>query len=119
MKISHTILAFLFALLTSCSALNSGTIIEANKSFVLGQGQHGSYTASIKNTGLSPVEVFIQLNEQTEATSLGILRKGDQNQYKVRRDTKVTFKNMGTESTLLKIKLSGDTNLSMGYQENN
>ncbi len=119
MRISTKLIVFLFVLFTSCSALKSGTIIEANKSFVLGQGPHGSYVASIRNTGASPVEVFIQTNEQPEATSLGILSKGDQNQYKVKRDTKVSFKNTGTESTLLKIKLVGEKNLSMSYQGNN
>lgn len=118
MKTSSMLLAFLLAMLTSCSALNSGTIIEANKSFVLGQGQHGSYNAAIRNTGASPVEVFIQKSDQREAISLGILAKGDQNLYSVRRDTKVTFKNIGTESTLLKIKLRGDKNLSMSYEGN-
>jgi hypothetical protein len=38
--------------------LTSTTYIEANKSFVLGEGKHGSYYAKITNKGETDVEVF-------------------------------------------------------------
>lgn len=111
----------LFAVLgSSCgifSQLTSTTQIEANKSFVLGQGNHGSYNANIKNIAKSNVEVFKSAADGT-MVSLGILEPGDQQQYAVPKDTKVAFMNIGKSMARIEIKLVGDTNLSMGYSDN-
>jgi len=112
---------FLFAVLaSSCGIfgkLTSTTQIEANKSFVLGQGIHGSYNANIKNISQSDVEVFKSAADGA-MVSLGILKPGDKQQYAVPKDTKVAFMNRGESMALIAIKLVGDTNLSMGYADN-
>ncbi len=86
---------------------------------MLGEGEHGSYTASIQNTASSPVEVFIQKYQSEVSTSLGVLNKGDQQEYRVANNNRVSFKNLGKRVAVINIKLRGETNLSMGYKENN
>jgi len=113
---------FSFIFFQSCGifvALTSQTSIEPGKSFVLGEGEHGSYTASIQNTTNSPVEVFIQKYQSEVSTSLGVLNKGDKQEYRVAKDNRVSFKNLGKKVAEINIKLRGETNLSMGYKENN
>jgi len=111
----------LFAMLgSSCgifSQLTSTTQIEANQSFVLGQGNHGSYNANVKNISKSAVEVFKSAADGT-MVSLGVLAPGDQQQYAVPKDTRVAFMNIGKSMASIAIKLVGDTNLSMGYSDN-
>jgi hypothetical protein len=116
------LLLFSFVFFQSCSifgVLTSQTTIDPEKSFVLGEGQHGSYTAVIQNTTNIPVEVFIQKYQSEVSTSLGVLYKGDKQEYSVAKDNRVSFKNLGKRVAVINIKLNGDTNLSMGYKENN
>lgn len=122
MKRVLVVVLFSFVFFQSCSVfgvLTSQTTIEPGKSFVLGEGEHGSYTASIQNTASSPVEVFIQKYQSEVSTSLGVLNKGDQQEYRVANNNRVSFKNLGKRVAVINIKLRGETNLSMGYKENN
>jgi hypothetical protein len=93
------------------------TYIEANKSFVLGEGKHGSYFAKIINKGETDVEVFIE-RENEERKSLGVLKPNGKGEYNVAKNTLVIFKNLGDKTAIIGIKLSGETNLSMGYKPN-
>lgn len=98
-------------------SLTSTTIIEPNQSFVLGEGKHGGYAAKIVNKGKVDVEVFGE-RESEERKSLGVLKPDDKGEYNVAENTKVIFKNLGNETATIGIKLSGETNLSMGYKPN-
>ncbi len=98
-------------------SLTSTTFIEANQSFVLGEGKHGSYTAKIINKGNVEVEVFTALENEARK-SLGVLKPDDKGEYNVAKDMQVVFKNLGAEKAVINIKLSGETNLSMGYKPN-
>ena len=97
--------------------LTSTTIIEANQSFVLGEGKHGGYVAKIVNKGETDVEVFGE-RENEERKSLGVLKPDDKGEYEVAKNMKVIFKNLGSRTATIGIKLSGDTGLSMGYKPN-
>ncbi len=97
--------------------LTSTTYIEANKSFVLGEGKHGDYTAKIINKGKVDVEVFTAL-ENEDKKSLGVLKPEDKGEYNVTKNMQVIFKNLGAEKAVIGIKLSGETNLSMDYKPN-
>jgi hypothetical protein len=103
-------------LFTACRVLTSATFIDPAQSFVLGEGKHGSYTAQVKNAGNSAVEVF--QSQDNQQTSLGLLKSGEQTTYEVRANTMVIFKNLGKKPATLKIRLNGDTSLSMGYRAN-
>ncbi len=108
----------IFILCQSCKTLSSTTYIEPQKSFVLGEGTHGSYTATVENVGADQIEV-IQINNRGEATTLGTLKVGQKNTYTVPDNTTINFKNSSINETgTIKILAKGDTNLSMGYKEN-
>jgi hypothetical protein len=81
-KMRSVLILLLFSVVffQSCKifgVLTSQTTIDPEKSFVLGEGQHGSYTAVIQNTTNTPVEVFIQKYQSEVSTSLGVINKGD------------------------------------------
>jgi hypothetical protein len=108
--------AALLALLASCGTLHSVTSIEANQSFVLGQGRHGSYKAKVLNVGNQPVEIFIQAKDCAAKTSIGILKPGEKSMYPVKANSTVMLKNLGPSTAQMKLDVKGDTDLSMGYQ---
>jgi hypothetical protein len=99
------------------SDLTSTTVIEPNKSFVLGEGKHNGYKAKLINKGKVEIEIFTQ-SENEDAKSIGILKADEKADFKIIKNTKVIFKNLGKETATIGIKLSGDTNLSMGYKPN-
>lgn len=99
-------------------SLSSTTYIAPNQSFVLGQGKHGSYSATIKNVGNDLIEV-IQVDEQGVKNSLGTLQIGEKKSYQVNPNHTIIFKNRSTQKQgIVEIFGRGDTSLSMGYQEN-
>ncbi len=106
-----------FGLTSLFDTLTSTTIIEANQSFVLGEGKHGGYYAKIVNKGDVDVEVFAAA-ENEERKSLGVLKPKDKGEYNVAKDTQVIFKNLGDKTATIGIKLLGETSLSMGYKPN-
>ena len=109
--------AVLLCSLQAYSTLSSTTYIDSQKSFVLGENEHRAYTASVKNVGDTDIEV-VQLNAKGVATSLGILKNNEKQNYAVVRNATIKFENKGTEQGVIKIFARGDTNLSMGYKEN-
>lgn len=114
----NRILALLiFILFLGGCKLTSQTNIAPNKSFVLGQGEHGSYSATVKNIGADGIEVLLTKNDTQ--TSLGILNPGEKSNYQVSKNCMVVFKNLSADKfATINIKAKGDTNLSMGYQDN-
>ncbi len=105
---------------TSCrifSHLHSTTTIEPARSFVLGEGNHGSYEATVKNISKQDIEVFIS-DKNAQTVSLGLLSPKVSKTYKVASNTKVAFKNLGNATAYIEIELVGDTQLSMGYKDN-
>ncbi|MEY4934349.1 MAG: hypothetical protein RIS64_708 [Bacteroidota bacterium] len=102
--------------LQSC-VLHSVTLIEGSKTFVLGEGKHGSYNASIKNIGIAPIEVFKIVNGSAPV-SLGVMQPDTENTYSVEGTTAIWFKNLSPRQAQIKIKLLGDKALSMGYKNN-
>ncbi len=97
--------------------LTSTTMIEPNKSFVLGEGKHGDYNAKIVNKGPVEVEIFTQVEDEAQK-SIGVLKPKDKNQFYIGKNTKAIFKNLGAEKAVLGIVLTGETSLSMGYKDN-
>jgi hypothetical protein len=106
----------LMSVLQSC-VLHSVTSIEGSKTFVLGEGKHGRYNASIKNIGIAPIEVF-KIVDGGAPISLGIMQPDTENTYSVDGTTAIWFKNLSLRQAQIKIKLVGDKALSMGYKNN-
>jgi hypothetical protein len=107
----------LVALTQSCASLFSYTTIDPNRSFMLGEGKHGAYSANITNDSFVEVEVFTIGAEATE-TSVGVLKTGVQQTFNIPANTAVRFKNASALPAAIKIVLIGDPNLSMGYKDN-
>lgn len=102
----------------SCSTLSSTTYIKANESFVLGANKnHASYKATVKNIRAADVKV-VQISEDGLATDLGVLKAKESASYRVAKSTTIQFQNMADSEAAIKIRAVGDTNLSMGYKEN-
>jgi hypothetical protein len=106
----------LLSILQSC-VLHSVTLIEGSKTFVLGEGKHGNYNASIKNIGIAPIEVF-KIVDGGAPISLGVMQPDTENTYSVAGTTTIWFKNLSLRQAQIKIKLLGDKALSMGYKNN-
>ena len=102
----------------SLSSLTSTTYIPPTKSFVLGEGKHGSYDAEVKNTGKDVLEV-VQIDAQGASLSLGMLARKEKKDFKVQANCTIIFKNQNTEEQgVIEIVLKNvSSSLSMGYQE--
>ncbi len=98
--------------LSSC-ALNSRTTIGPQKAFELGDGKHGSFKAVVKNDSEVPVDVY-QLPLGGAEIKLITLQPGQQKTVRFNADTKAIFKNTGKKEAAVKLKVTGDTGLSMG-----
>jgi hypothetical protein len=112
MKQFIIILSIAFAM-TSCG-LTSNTTIKPNDSFVLGNNQHGSFKVKLKNMGAQNLEVY-------HAPVAGGRHSGQTVQpnqrvtIKVSSNTALVIKNATADTTSVNLKVSGDTGLSMGY----
>lgn len=112
------LLLFFTAACSSLSTLTSVTYIDPQKSFVLGEGNHGSYVADIQNVGQDDIEVIAQ-GADGISKSLGVLKVNEKGHYDVPANTRVSFKNGSTsDKGVIQIRIKGDTGLSMGYKEN-
>jgi hypothetical protein len=114
---SICIILGLIGVFQAADNLTSTTNIEPNKSFVLGEGKHGGYNAKLVNKGNAEIEIFTE-NENEPRKSVSILKANDKTRFYISKNTKVIFKNLGSETAVIGIVLSGDTGLSMGYQDN-
>ena len=108
-------LLFLFAagiLFQSC-ALHSNTTIGPRKAFELGDGNHGSFKATVKNNSEVPVEICSARLGQSEQ-KLITLNPGQQKKVRFAANTKAIFKNNNDNTATVKLKVTGDTGLTMG-----
>jgi hypothetical protein len=116
-KFMPALVFFLVIAAQSCASLTSTTLIDAKRSFVLGEGTHPSYTAQVQNVSLLDIEVFTNSIDGNE-NPLGVLKVGEQKTYAVPANTAVRFKNSADFSASIKVVIYGDSNLSMGYKDN-
>jgi hypothetical protein len=110
-----TFVLFISLFCAACGALTSVTTIAPNESFVLGNNNHLPFTARVKNIDSSPVEILQTLSGKT--TSLGVLQPNESGFYKAAMNSMVSFKNLGKSPANIKVKVVGDTNLSMEYSK--
>lgn len=101
--------------LCSCRTLKSTTYIEPEKSFILGEGSHGSYKAQLTNVDEVDIEIVLT-DIQGQSSSLGILSSGVSTTVKILANQQVSLINKGVETAAMRIEVRGDTRLSMGYQ---
>jgi hypothetical protein len=95
----------------------SQTFIEPQQSFVLGEGTHGAFKATVKNTGTESVEISKQSVNGNRST-IAVLAPGAATRVRIADNTKVIFKNTGASKATLNLLVSGDTGLSMATKGN-
>jgi hypothetical protein len=110
------LLPLVFALFMGACALQSQTQIGPRQMFVLGEGKHGSYTATLKNVTNRPIDIFETQADGTEK-KIATLQANEEKTVFVEANKRVCFRNDSDRMARINIKLVGDKNLSMGYKD--
>ncbi|OWP64190.1 hypothetical protein CDA63_05560 [Hymenobacter amundsenii] len=105
-------------LLSVCRAgINSNLFIESGKQFVLGGGQPGSFKVVAHNVGNVPVE----LRERPKGGGVfgrAILQPGQAATLRFLAGSAALVLNPSARTANLKLRITGDTRLGMGYEPN-
>jgi len=114
-----TLLFFsILILFSSCAlfkTLHSTTFIKANDSFILGNNEHGKFSAFVTNT--SNHEITIWQCPITGGKHSPIALKGLSSvKVRVDKNTSLRFDNTNAVEVAVKLKVTGDVALSMGYR---
>lgn len=113
-----TIALFTILLLAaSCGvfgSLNSNTSIKPKESFVLGNNEHGSFKTHLKNEGVTLLKVYQA--PIVGGTHSPILIKPQETAFvKTEKNTALIIENTGNEIASVTLKVKGDLNLGMTY----
>jgi hypothetical protein len=111
-----------FALITiisvSCNSfrkLTSTTYIKAHESFVLGNNEHGTFKASMKNVSSNELEVY-QAPIAGGKHSTVIVKPNASVNVNIDSNTALIINNKFDQQATVKLTVKGDTGLSMGYK---
>ncbi len=97
-------------------SLNSNTSIKPHDRFVLGQNQHGKFRTYLKNEGVTVLKIF-------QAPIAGgsyppiLVNPQETVQVKTDKNTALVIENTGNEYASVTLKVKGDLNLGMTYQQ--
>jgi hypothetical protein len=101
-------------ILASCRTLTSTTTIDANKSFVLGNNEHGTFKARLKN--ISKNDVIVHHAPIAGGTHTYETVKPKQTvAVHVEKNTALVIANKSADQARVELLVKGDTGLSMGY----
>jgi hypothetical protein len=112
--------ALVLFLATACWAgngLNSDLTIEPGKQFALGGGQPGAFRVVARNTGKVPVEI----KERPRGGGIfgkATLAPGQRATLRFLPGSTALLLNPSSQNARLDLRVTGDTNLSMGYEAN-
>lgn len=98
---------------SSCSTIHSTVSVPAGEQFVLGDNSHQGFTARLQNTGAVPTQV-VQRSFGVE-TPVAVLQPGESARVRFPADATALLVNRGDSAGRVRVKLMGDTGLSMGY----
>ena len=101
-------------LLSACGTLTS-TTIDANNSFVLGNNQHGTFNARMKNISENDVEIH-RVPADGGHHSFETVKPGQTKKVKVEKNTALIIDNKSNNKVSVELVVQGDTGLSMGYK---
>jgi hypothetical protein len=105
--------------LMSClpfKSLNSTTNIKGNNEFILGNNVHDKFYANVTNT--SNVELTIwQYPIDGGRHSPITLKPSSSVKVNVEKNTSLRIENHSNEEVAVKLRVKGDTGLSMGYKK--
>lgn len=112
-----TVITMMMVALAICAnaLFTSTTFIDPYKTFKLGNGEHGSFKATVVNKGKDAIGIYTTLlGKQREP--FAILASGEKKTYAIESNTMVSFENNNPTQAILFIELRGERNLSMTYQ---
>jgi hypothetical protein len=113
-----TLFAAGLLLVTACWAgLRSGLIIEPGKQFVLGGGQRGAFKVVAHNVGTVPVE-FKERPRGGGIFGKTTLAPGAKGTLRFLAGSSALLLNPSTQQAKVDLNITGDTQLSMGYEAN-
>ena len=107
--------AFLALALPSCS-VTSSTLIKSKESFVLGNNEHGSFVVKMKNASLSDLTYYeapIDGGKHSGQT----IKPYQSATIRVDKNTALVIDNQTAIMATVKLKITGDVGLSMGYKK--
>ncbi len=105
-------------LVTSCSvfgSLTSNVSIKANESFVLGNNEHGSFKARIKNVSNHSISIVMRPIAGGSYSPQTIM-PNEIATVKTERNTALVIENKSEDSASIDLHVNGDTGLTMGYK---
>ena len=105
----------LFALTVSSCSVTSSTLIKSKESFVLGDNQHGSFSVKMKNVSFSNLTYYYApIDGGTHSPQL--IKPFQSANIKVDKNTALVIDNQTDITATVKLKITGDVGLSMGYK---
>jgi Putative auto-transporter adhesin, head GIN domain len=105
-------------LVTSCSvfgSLTTNVTIKANENFVLGNNEHGTFKARIKNVSNHAITIAMHPINGGSYSPETIL-PNESTTVKTERNTALVIENKSDDSASIDLHINGDTGLSMGYK---
>ena len=115
--VAATFMAVLL-LATACLAgITSGLLIEPGKQFVLGGSQLGGFKVEAHNVG----KVAVEIKERPRGGGIfgkTTLAPGARGTLRFMAGSTALLLNPSAEQAKVNLKITGDTNLSMGYEPN-
>ncbi len=105
-------------ILTGClsfKSLKSSTFIKANDAFILGNNVHGKFSVRITNTSNYEITIW-QYSINGGRDSQIKVNPSSTIKINVDKNTAIRIENQSNEEVAIKLKVTGDTGLSMGYK---
>jgi hypothetical protein len=115
MKKLALVIAFTGFLVSACGTLTSTTTIDANNGFVLGNNQHGTFSARLKNISESNIELH-RAPIDGGRHSFETVKPGQTIKVNVDKNTALVIENKSSSKASVELFVKGDTGLSMGYK---
>jgi hypothetical protein len=115
MKKLALVIAFTGFLVSACGTLTSTTTIDANNSFVLGNNQHGTFSARLKNISENDIELH-RAPVDGGRHSFETVKPGQTIKVNVDKNTALVIENKSSSKASVELFVKGDTGLSMGYK---
>ena len=95
-------------------SLNSNTSIKPFEKFVLGNNEHGSFKTQLKNEGVTVLKVY-QAPIAGGTHSSILIKPKESTTIKTEKNTALIIENTGNEYASVTLKVKGDLNLGMTY----
>ncbi len=84
-------------------------------SFILGNNKHGSFKVKLENTSKNDIEVYKAPIDGGQH-SFKVIKPNDIANLKVESNTALFIQNKSNDTVSVRLKVTGDIGLSMGYK---